>query len=292
MAGVPVPKCTVWGVNGYLSAAESVAKAYHRCFPNGKVVLSTWYFDRWANGEWEGITEKFNRKRPDWVDYILADDYGGTFPEYPLAHGSPGRLPMVNFPEISMYLTAMGRIRRQSRPAPSAVAVGYDEGQVSPAAWPTPKGSTRTSTRPFAPSSTGTRTEPPSRRSRSTLPFNFSPAVVDPVNRAIAILEKNIERRREDKDGVTRFVMKSTVGTDDAYRLIKDADAQLPDRERKSWRWRVVYLRGLIDSELARHEFRVSDRCESAFRELERLYHAERGYDTTAAGQHYEMRLT
>lgn len=77
--------------------AEPVARAYRRAFRNGKVILSTWYFDRWAVGEWDGITAKFKAKKPDWVDYILADNFE-DYPRYPLDKGVPGSLPLLNFP--------------------------------------------------------------------------------------------------------------------------------------------------------------------------------------------------
>ncbi len=44
---------------------------------------------------------------------------------------------------------------------------------------------------------------------------------------------------------------------------------------RKAWRWRVLYLRALIDAELAANEFRITGRCEDAFEELVGIYHAE-----------------
>ena len=58
--GCTCPKCAPWGANGYLRMAEPLARAYRREFPKGKVVLGTWYFDRWGIGEWDGITAKFN----------------------------------------------------------------------------------------------------------------------------------------------------------------------------------------------------------------------------------------
>ncbi len=278
--GCTCPKCSVWGVNGLLTAAEPVAKTYRRFFPNGKIILSTWYFDRWGTGEWEGITKKFNGKRPDWVDYILADNYGGVFPEYPLVHGSPGGLPMINFPEISMYLhSPWGGYGANPAPAYLQSLWNKTKDKLS-GGFPYSEGIYEDINKAICAQFYWNPDRSAVEILREYIAFNFSPAVVDPVGRAIAILEKNIERQREDKDGVTRFVMKNTAGAEEAFRLISQADAQLPDQERKSWRWRVVYLRALIDAELAGRKFRVSDRCEAAFRELERLYHSERGYDT------------
>ena len=57
--GCTCAKCAPWGINGYLRMAELEASAYRTRFPNGKVILSHWYFDRWGIGEWDGITAKF-----------------------------------------------------------------------------------------------------------------------------------------------------------------------------------------------------------------------------------------
>ena len=100
--GCTCPKCAPWAPNGYLRMAEPIARAYHKAFPKGKVVLGTWYFDRWGIGEWDGITAKFQAKKPDWVDYIMADNFE-DYPRYPLDKGVPGGLPLLNFPDISMY---------------------------------------------------------------------------------------------------------------------------------------------------------------------------------------------
>ncbi|MBI3985369.1 MAG: hypothetical protein HY343_00470 [Lentisphaerae bacterium] len=72
---------------------------------------------------------------------------------------------------------------------------------------------------------------------------------------------------------------KNTEGAEEACRLVTEADRTLPARVQTSWRWRIVVLRALIDAELVRREFRVSEKCVAAFRELTTLYHAERGYD-------------
>ncbi|NLX04343.1 MAG: hypothetical protein GXY33_04280 [Phycisphaerae bacterium] len=284
--GCTCEQCKVWGANGFLKAGEPIARLYRRFFPDGKVILSTWYFDRWGIGEWEGITAEFNRQRPDWIDYILADNYGGKFPPYPLAHGSPGGLPMINFPEISMYLhEPWGGYG--ANPAPAYLQSLWDvtKDKLS-GGFPYSEGIYEDINKAICAQLYWDPDRPAHETVREYIAFNFSPAAVDPVSRAIAILEKNIERRRHDADGVTRIVMTSIAGADEAWRLIAETDAQLPDPVRQSWRWRVLYLRALIDAELARCEFRVSDRCEAAFRELERIYHAQHALDMVRPPAH------
>ena len=107
---------------------------------------------------------------------------------------------------------------------------------------------------------------------REYISFYYSPSVVDEVSRAIAILDKNLERKREDQDGVTRILMTNTEGAEEAFRLIEQADKKLASQTRASWRWRILYLRALIDNELSCNQFRVSERCNIAFKELSKIY--------------------
>jgi len=67
-----------------------------------------------------------------------------------------------------------------------------------------------------------------------------------------------------------------------AFRVSAKVDGTLPVRVRDSWRWRILYMRALIDSELAEHQFRVSEKCAAAFREPTTMYHAEKAVDMVA----------
>ncbi len=93
--------CAPWGVNGHLRCGEAVSELVQDRWPDAGIVLSTWYFDHFVSGEWEGLAEAFADGPPGWPDYLLTDDYGG-FPEWPRKQGIPGGLPAVSFPEISM----------------------------------------------------------------------------------------------------------------------------------------------------------------------------------------------
>ena len=106
--------------------------------------------------------------------------------------------------------------------------------------------------------------------------YEFSPKVVAPVRRAIEILETNFPRRGENLEkGDPRFVLAHSSGAEEAWNLIRQADQQLSPRARASWRWRILYLRALIDDELVKNDFGVSPRCEQALQELTTIYYAQ-----------------
>jgi hypothetical protein len=52
-------------------------------------------------GDWEALSQALAAER-SWADYIQADAYE-DFPRFPLDRRAPGGLPLLNFPEISMW---------------------------------------------------------------------------------------------------------------------------------------------------------------------------------------------
>ena len=69
--------------------------------PHIKIVVSTWTFDTPPCGEWDGLSKALAEDK-SWADCIQADAHE-DFPRFPLERGVPGDLPLLNFPEISMW---------------------------------------------------------------------------------------------------------------------------------------------------------------------------------------------
>ena len=63
-----------------------------------------------------------------------------------------------------------------------------------------------------------------------------------------------------------------------AHQLILQADTMLDECARKSWRWRLLYLRAVIDYELMVNNRVPSARCEAAYDELIAISHLEEGW--------------
>jgi hypothetical protein len=240
--GCTCADCTPWGANAYLELAEVEANAFRSVFPNGKVILSTWYFDRWGIGEWAGLAAKFNANKPDWVDNIMADNFE-EYPAYPLNNAVPGGLPLLNFPEISMYgqdpwggygaNPIPERIQTRWNQTKSKLAGGfpYSEGiyedmnmVVCNQLYWNPNGTANDAVKDY-------------------ISAEFSPKVVDEVSRAVAIFENNHSRNQIDESAIT------------AFQLLEQADAKLSPQIRSSWRWRLLQIRASIDQELYRNKF-------------------------------------
>jgi len=102
---------------------------------------------------------------------------------------------------------------------------------------------------------------------REYIAFEFSPVVVEEVAKVFDILEENHQREQ------------IATSANEAFRLIEVASAKLTLQVRKSWRWRIVYLRALIDRELlSTHGELKGEVLKTAFNELTTIYHAENGH--------------
>jgi len=271
--GCPCPSCAPWGANGFLAIAEPTARLYRKHFPHGKVILSTWFFDRFTEGEWAGIDAAF-RVKPDWVDFIMVDNVGDKFPDHPLRHGVPGGFPMLSFPEISMVDSFWGG--NGANPLPGRFQALWDEaGAHLVGGFPYSEGIYEDINKAVVAQFQWRGDRKALDTLREYIAFEYSPEVVEEVVEAVEILERNNQHSLGEQDGIDTMPMENSTDADKAWATLNEVDALLPPWARKSWRWRVLLLRAMIDAELAANDFRITDRCELAFQELVGIYHAQ-----------------
>jgi hypothetical protein len=270
--------CHPWGSNGFIKCARAISVEAREKIPNVKIVISTWYFD---NKEWKGLSDQLAMDH-SWADMILAekvdDGFKGIYP------GVPGNLPMVGFPEISMYNTfpwggfgatpLPNRVMGQWQKVQDMLNGGflYSEGifdditkaVYSQLYW-----------------NAGTSTE---QTLREYISYEYSPKVADSILKVIKILEQNHHMRwwPGELEGIKLtqdwFPSKGELPQDDpeaeeAYNLIRQTDAQLPGWARKSWRWRILYIRAMLDAELKVNGGSPNQECIKGFKELMSIYH-------------------
>ena len=72
--------------------------------------------------------------------------------------------------------------------------------------------------------------------------FEFSPEVIDDVVSVVNLFEKSHIRDQIGERAIT------------AYQLMERADAKLTPQARRSWRWRLFYIRAMLDQELYRNK--------------------------------------
>ena len=264
--GCACEQCQPWGSNGYLKLSRDLTQLGQSYFPKMKTVLSTWMFDTPPEGEWPGLTDALGKGEP-WVDYILADSHE-DFPRYPLDVGVPGKLPLLNFPEISMWGNwPWGGFG--ANPLPARFQRLWDQ--------------VKHAVRGGFPYSEGVYEDMnkavvvqfywnPNLTARATLEeyiaYEFGPGVTDDVLAIIEILENTAScayrKQPVDKDAVQR-----------AYQLAETVNPRLPDWARGNWRWEILHLRAVLDRERFGGDGLQSPAAEAAMLRLIELYHCQ-----------------
>ena len=263
--GCGCTNCWPWGARGYPSLCRELSQIARDKYPGVKVILSTWTFDTPPTGEWEGLA-RFVAKDRSWVDYIQADSHE-DFPRYPIEHGVPGALPLLNFPEISMWgQSPWGGYG--ANPLPDRLQRLWNQTKMKlSGGFPYSEGIYEDLNKVICLQLYWDGKRPATESVREYVASEFSPDVVGQVTRAITLLEANHDRKK--------------IGPEarEAFRLIEAAEQKLTPQVRKAWRWRIVYLRALIDRELFGTKGQLQgETLKRAFLELTQLYHAEQAH--------------
>lgn len=261
--GCGCTNCWPWGARGYPKLSRDVVRAARARFPKLKSILSTWCYDTPPAGEWAGLAT-FLDKDKGWLDYIMADSHT-DFPRYPIDQGAPGGLPLVNFPEISMYgRSPWGGYGANPLPTHLEALWKQTEGKLA-GGLPYSEGIYEDLNKVICLQFYWQKSRSAEDIVKEYLAFEYSLAVVAELSQAVHLLEANwIERG---------------PGSVEAFALIQKADAKLTPQAKAAWRWRIFYLRGLIDSELFRHNNKLEGPVlKAAFDELTKLYHAENAH--------------
>ncbi len=279
--GCGCDKCTPWGSNGYLKLSKKIAELAHQKIPGVKTILSTWLFDCVEDeGEWSGLADAFANEKP-WVDYIQADSHE-AFPKYLKANPVPGNLPLLNFPEISMWESwPWGGFG--ANPLPSRFQRLWDEVKDKTAGGaPYSEGIFEDINKVIYSQFYWSRDKPATETIREYIAFEFSRDHVDEISEAITILEKNHGLRGTFKAGsVVKFnVPKADFGAGKAFNLLKSVDEKLSEMIKNGWRWRILLLRAMFDYELRKSGGIPNEVVENGFRELSAMYYAEQADDS------------
>jgi len=264
--GCACEKCRPWGANGYLRVSCDQAALARRYFPNLKTVLSTWMYDTPPEGEWQALTEYITTDG-QWIDYILADSHE-DFPRYPLDVGVPGKRPLLNFPEISMWGNwPWGGFG--AHPLPSRFQRLWDQvKQTASGGFPYSEGIYEDMNKAVVLQFYWNRDQSARATLEEYIGYEFSPAVTEDVLAIIDILETTAgcfqRKAPPDKDAVLR-----------ACELAETVDGRLPEWARRNWRWEILRLRAILDRERFVGGGLETPAAEAAMARLIEIYHCQ-----------------
>ena len=300
--GCACQKCKPWGGNGFLLVAEDIAKTTRQYFPGVEIILSTWQFDA---GDWIGMNRAFE-KRPDWVNYLMVEPEYLFFHDEQLRKQIPGDLPVLGFPEISMYgMVPWGGFGANPMPKRSQRAWNWIKDHNQHGGFPYSEGIYEDINKAVYAQFYWEPDKLASETIREYIAFEFSPDVVEEVYKACENMEsrqlrwENGKLSPKDTDSIWVYdrhirwedgilidsdykgtvpeptPLKQDPLADKSYELLRQAQTKLSSYIRNSWRWRILYLRAMLDSELRKNEGRPTKECAEAFEELIEIYYAQ-----------------
>jgi hypothetical protein len=265
--GCGCPGCWPWGAKGYVRFCKMCGDLARAKYPGCEFIAGTWCFDvrEESDGEFDGFDTAV-RADPGWCNRMMIDAHG-DFPEWPLRHGSPGGLPVINFAEISMwgrwpwgasganpYPQRLERIWKQSRHLMDG-GTPYSEGRYEDI------------NKVTCLSLFWNRNATADEIVRDYVTVEFGPDVVADVAEAIRLLEENYPVNPPDATRANR-----------ALALLEGAEPRMTAIARKAWRWRILMARAIIDAETAAHPKEVTARRNAAYEELIEIYCAQKAH--------------
>ncbi len=267
--------CAPWATQTYPELCVELEKILKSLLPDCRTIVSAWMF---REAEWNALLER-RKKTPEFCEYLLEE----FLPK-------PAGQPFLGFPEISMTgmypwggfgASILTRKQQQHWDGQKKFLQGgfpYSEGifeDLSKVIY----------------SQFYCRDSPASETMKKYIGYEFGLNDPAPVMKALSILEDNHHIRTWD--GLSELLTgkpprrpleppQEDPGAEEAFDLLKKTDAQLPEWGRKSWRWRIVYLRALLDAGLKKNGGKPDALCEKAFDELTVLYHAQHAESTVS----------
>ena len=269
--GCACDECAPWGANGFLRASEQLSRLYHERFPGGELWLSTWLMDQVnARGELDGLLTNLDEHEPDWLDGVVIGTHGDWIPQPLLERPHPDRYPLAAFPEISMY--QMGPWGEHgANPLPGFCTRLADElrGNIV-GGWPYSEGIYEDLNKFYFARFFWDPDTPTDDILADYASYYLSPEVSTDAVRLFRLMEQTHRRRG--------WQVASLDAADKEWALAQRIDERLPPWARKSWRWRILYIRAAIDGTLKAQGFMAPEAQETLKRladELVRIYHAQ-----------------
>ncbi|MBR3220728.1 MAG: DUF11 domain-containing protein [Kiritimatiellae bacterium] len=294
--GCACEKCDPWGGRGYVKLIERFRDMNEKSHPGSRHYVSTWLF---VEEDWE-MFYKYLEKQ-DWIDAIVVDSHN-DFPRYPLEHPVPKNIPVITFPEISMW----GRFPwggTGANPLPARFERLYRQCQKIAKGFELYSEGIYEDVNKIVVN--GLYIDP--RRTSSDLLKDYASYELpgcDP-NDFVALCAKLEDVYETHHEGGFRgwkgFVVANYVREEkpeelerrlavahEARALADRIDRSILPSMRQNWRWRQLYLRAQIDEAVyAARDIRPAAAM-PAYSELAALYHAERQvtglYDDTWRG--------
>lgn len=270
--------CQPWGSNGFTRLLPHFQGLIKEMMPKTKVIVSAWYFDKFIKGEWDAFYAQLKDGSVKDVPYIMSFFFNGEMPDCVREGGVPEGYKFIDFPEISMYSCSpwggfgasvlpkfLNRTNHKtahlySGGFPYSEGIFEDINKFIEITW-----------------YSGLFTDAEDAvRAYVKYTFCVDGKALDELTDAIIKTEASIARTKDRTGEFVRFDIADTAYVEYVYRIMTKYNATLPEKIRNNYRFRLFYLRAVIDRELVScdgYPIR-SEVCQRAMREVNEIYHA------------------
>lgn len=274
--GCTCEKCQPWGANGFIKILTPFRKLINEYFPKAELIFSTWFFDRFIDGEWDAFYPLMKTPLFDGIRYVMAFFFDGNMPACIEKNGIPEGIRFVDFTEISMYscqpwggygasvLTAF--LNETNRLAGRLYSGGfpYSEGIFEDA-------------NKFIQLGYYSGLYPNAEDAlRAYVRTEFCCADEE-LYEAIRKTETALARDQDCSGEQCRCKIKNPGDIEFVYNTLEKYRKILPPKIAASPKFRLFWLRAVIDYELMQNDYYPirSERCQEAMREVNKIYYAD-----------------
>lgn len=272
--GCTCAACQPWGANGFLKLLPHFSNLIREMMPNTKVILSTWYFDKFINGEWNAFYPHLSDGSLRDVEYIMSFFFNGVMPECIREKGIPEGVRFIDFPEISMYSCSPWGGFGASVLSRFLARTNGKSGYLYSGGYPYSEGIFEDLNK-FIQLSYYSGLYPDAADAvRAYVKYEFCRDDAELVD-AVIRTETGLARRRVKTEESMRYPIANTSDVEYVKDIFEKYNRLLPEKIRTGYRFRLLYLRSVIDYELMTHDFYPlrSPRCQEAMSEVDRIYH-------------------
>ena len=283
--GCTCDKCSPWGANGFLKISKALAREVKKICPSTKIILSTWRFDSFVKNEWKRFFESFE-KSEKFFDVLLIDLDSPYVPDEAYQMAKKSGIGVIGFPEISM-LTAVPWGGFGAVPVPEFLENSYKKTEMHHSGGIAYSEGIFEDINKILILSMYFGGDTVEEILEDYFGYYFSDDAIEYCLELVKCLESSLARNRINDKGMIDdfptedvvehsplFKIKNTECVEKAFELANRIKDKLPADKKESDRFRMLYLRAVIDKALVDNDGMLSDKTEAASQELERIYYA------------------
>ena len=291
--GCMCAKCYPWVTNGFMKIADLCRRLIKEYGYDAEIIISTWQFDVRKRTEWEIFYKELAKGTYSWSPYIMTDFRPRGKMHYVFReNGVPKGVRLIDFPEISMC---------NAKPwggfGTNPVTMALDNihqacGAYHDGGFPYSEGIYEDINKWVCLGFYTGHYDYAADAVRDYIRYEFGIEDTDDLLRAIQLMEASLVRGTErtdeqgnfiETDGVEgrqedktyRFRINFRKPVPEIYRIVTAWDKKMPEKLERYWKWRLVYLRAVIDNELLENDYvtRHSEAAQKAYHEMNEISH-------------------